>query len=222
MQSMVLSVCKRGDEIILPRNVHRSVINALVLCGAILVYINPEIDHHLGFSLGMKRSQVAKAIAKHPQVAVLVNNPTYYGICSDLREIVKMAHDTTMAALLKKNATKYAKLSGYKSSYATAYNDALKATDALKTNLSTRMNMYNPMYYLSAYYKGYKTSKVAKYWRINTGITQGDTATTTEMNLALALKSDKRVKSVKFTTVWEQGHTTAKRSGEGDKLHQMG
>ena len=32
VQSMVLTACKRGDEIILPRNVHRSVLNALVLC----------------------------------------------------------------------------------------------------------------------------------------------------------------------------------------------
>ena len=40
VQSMVLSVCKHGDEIILPRNVHRSVIGALVLCGATPVYVN--------------------------------------------------------------------------------------------------------------------------------------------------------------------------------------
>ena len=66
VQTMVLSVCKRGDKIILPRNVHRSVINALVLCGAIPVY---------------------------------VNNPTYYGICSDLKAIVKMAHDAGMYCL---------------------------------------------------------------------------------------------------------------------------
>ena len=64
VQSMVLTACKRGDEIILPRNVHRSVLNALVLCGA-----------------------------------VPVNNPTYYGICSDLRAIVKMAHDAGMLCL---------------------------------------------------------------------------------------------------------------------------
>ena len=42
VQTMVLSVCKRGDKIILPRNVHRSVINALVLCGAIPVYVRSE------------------------------------------------------------------------------------------------------------------------------------------------------------------------------------
>jgi len=100
VQSMVLSTCKRGDKIILPRNVHRSVINALVLCGAIPVYVNPEVDRKLGISLGMQREQVAKAIAEHPDaVAVFVNNPTYYGVCSDLRAIVKMAHEAGMYCL---------------------------------------------------------------------------------------------------------------------------
>ena len=100
VQSMVLSVCKRGDKIILPRNVHRSVINALVLCGAVPVYVNPEVDRRLGISLGMEREQVEKAIREHPDaVAVLVNNPTYYGVCSDLRAIVKMAHAAGMYCL---------------------------------------------------------------------------------------------------------------------------
>lgn len=101
VQSMVLSACKRGDKIILPRNVHRSVINALVLCGAVPVYVNPEVDIKLGISLGMQREQVARVIAENPDaVAVLVNNPTYYGICSDLRAIVKMAHDANMLCLV--------------------------------------------------------------------------------------------------------------------------
>ncbi len=100
VQSMVLTACKRGDEIILPRNVHRSVINALVLCGAVPVYVNPEVDHRLGISLGMKLEQVERAIKEHPNaVAVLVNNPTYYGICSDLRGIVKLAHEHNMLCL---------------------------------------------------------------------------------------------------------------------------
>lgn len=100
VQSMVLTVCKRGDKIILPRNVHKSVINALVLCGAIPVYVNPEVDARLGISLGMQRQQVARAIEENPDaVAVLVNNPTYYGICSDLRAIVRMAHDAGMRCL---------------------------------------------------------------------------------------------------------------------------
>ena len=101
VQGMVLSVCKAGDEIILPRNVHKSVINALVLCGAIPVYVNPEMDNRLGISLGMQVSEVEKAILEHPKaVAVLVNNPTYYGICSDLRSIVKVAHAHDMKVLV--------------------------------------------------------------------------------------------------------------------------
>ena len=100
VQSMVLSCCKRGDKIILPRNVHRSVINALVLCGAVPVYVNPEVDRRLGISLGMSVEQVRKAIRENPDaMAVLVNNPTYYGVCSDLRTIVKLAHEAGMMCL---------------------------------------------------------------------------------------------------------------------------
>ncbi len=100
VQSMVLSVCRKGDKIILPRNVHRSVLNALVLNGAIPIYVNPDMDTKLGIALGMKVSQVEKTIRENPDaVAVLVNNPTYYGICSDLRSIVKLAHAHGMKVL---------------------------------------------------------------------------------------------------------------------------
>lgn len=100
VQSMILSSCKKGDKIILPRNVHRSVINALVLNGAIPIYVNPDMNRELGIALGMKVSQVEKTIRENPDaVAVLVNNPTYYGICSDLKRIVRLAHANGMKVL---------------------------------------------------------------------------------------------------------------------------
>ena len=100
VQSMVLSTVKRGEKIILPRNVHRSVMGALVLCGAVPVYVNPECDERLGIPLGMRLSEVEKAILQNPDAkAILVNNPTYYGICSDLRAIVKLAHENGMLCL---------------------------------------------------------------------------------------------------------------------------
>ena len=52
VQAMVLSVAKRGEKIILPRNVHRSVMCAMVLCGAVPVYVNPECNDDLGIPLG--------------------------------------------------------------------------------------------------------------------------------------------------------------------------
>lgn len=100
VQSMILFALKAGDEIILPRNVHRSVINAMILCGAVPVYVNPETDERLGISLGMKVSEVKRAIEEHPKAkAVVVNNPTYYGICSDIKSIIKLAHDNNMLVL---------------------------------------------------------------------------------------------------------------------------
>ena len=86
VQAMILSTLKAGDKIILPRNVHQSVINAMVLCGAVPVYVNPETDTRLGIALGMSLSRRWSARwPPHPSAkAILVNNPTYYGICSDI------------------------------------------------------------------------------------------------------------------------------------------
>lgn len=100
VQAMVLSVAKRGDKIILPRNVHRSVMGAMVLCGAVPVYVDPACDESLGIPLGMRVEDVQRAIRENPDAkAVLVNNPTYYGICSDIRTITRIAHENGMLCL---------------------------------------------------------------------------------------------------------------------------
>lgn len=101
VQAMIMSVCKAFDKVIMPRNVHRSAINALVVCGALPVYINPGMNKELGIPLGMSVADVEKAILDNPDAkAVLVNNPTYYGICSNLREIVRIAHEHNMLVLV--------------------------------------------------------------------------------------------------------------------------
>lgn len=100
VQSMILCVAKRGEKIILPRNVHRSVMTAMVLNGAVPVYVDPECDDDLGISLGMRTEAVRRAVAENPDAkAILVNNPTYYGICSDLAEIVRIAHGAGMLCI---------------------------------------------------------------------------------------------------------------------------
>ena len=66
VQTMIMSVCKAGDKIILPRNVHRSAINALILSGAIPVYVNPGIDKKLGIGLGMAKKDIEEAILANP------------------------------------------------------------------------------------------------------------------------------------------------------------
>lgn len=101
VQSMIMYACKDGDKIILPRNVHRSAINSLILCNAVPVYVNPDVNNQLGIALGMSVEQVKKAIEENPDAkAVLVNNPTYYGICSDLKKITEIAHAHNMLVLV--------------------------------------------------------------------------------------------------------------------------
>ncbi|WP_303194470.1 aminotransferase class I/II-fold pyridoxal phosphate-dependent enzyme [Thomasclavelia spiroformis] len=101
VQSMIMASVKAGEKIIMPRNVHRSAINAMILTGAIPIYVNPEVDKRLGISLGMSIDQVKQAIIDNPDAkAILINNPTYYGICSNLKEIVRLAHEHNMLALV--------------------------------------------------------------------------------------------------------------------------
>lgn len=98
------------------------------------------------------------------------------------------------------------------SEYGTEFAEDMARTDELGTSVAVRVNMYNPLYYLSKYYEGYQTSNVASYWRIRTGINQSDTALTTEVNLALALENYGA--DVDFETVWGQAHVEAERTGE--------
>ena len=99
------------------------------------------------------------------------------------------------------------------SDYASDYAEDLTRQDSAGNTVDYRVKMYTPLYYLLESSEGYQESTVAKYWRIRTGIAQGDCALSTEMNLALALENDERVESVDFETIWGAGHTQAERSG---------
>jgi hypothetical protein len=106
----------------------------------------------------------------------------------------------------------------YASSYYSSFTADMADKDAVGASVHTRLMMYTPMYYLvnnSTFYNGggSGSSDVATYWRIRTGINQGDTSLGTEINLALALQNYSGVKSVDFETIWGKGHTKAEDSG---------
>ncbi|NLY49638.1 MAG: aminotransferase class I/II-fold pyridoxal phosphate-dependent enzyme [Firmicutes bacterium] len=93
IQAMIMSVCSPGDEIILPRNAHKSATGGLILSGARPVYIEPDIDDYFGIAMGVSVERVTQALQQHPQAkAVFVINPTYYGVASPLADIVRLAH----------------------------------------------------------------------------------------------------------------------------------
>lgn len=122
--------------------------------------------------------------------------------------------DKTVSNLLSNNTAKYSKYSDYSKDYSGQYSDDLSKRDSQNNSMETRMNMYNPMYYLCDYYDGAGSSDVAKYWRINTGIEQADTSQCVDVNLYLAVLAKSGSDNVEFSTVWGQGHTQAERTGD--------
>ncbi|OPX90267.1 MAG: Arginine decarboxylase [Pelotomaculum sp. PtaB.Bin104] len=101
VQAMILSTCKPGSRLILPRNVHKSTIGGLILSGSVPVYVQPEFNTDLGIAMGVSVNSIEKAVKENPDAsAVFLINPTYYGVAPDIRALVKAAHAKNMPVLV--------------------------------------------------------------------------------------------------------------------------
>lgn len=93
IQAMIMSVVNEGDTIIIPRNVHKSVTAGIILSGAKPVYMQPELDKKLGIAHGVTPDTVRNTLKEHPEAkAVLIINPTYYGVATDIKSIADIVH----------------------------------------------------------------------------------------------------------------------------------
>lgn len=94
IQAMIMSVVSEGDTIIVPRNVHKSITAGIILSGAIPVYMQPELDKKLGIAQGVTPETVQETLRLNPHAkAVLIINPTYYGVATELRRIADIVHE---------------------------------------------------------------------------------------------------------------------------------
>lgn len=101
VMAMILASVKVNEKIIMPRNVHKSALNALILSGAIPIYVDPGLDKELGISLAMSLEDIKAAMLAHPDAkAVFVNNPTYYGVTTNLKDLVVLARSMNMKVLV--------------------------------------------------------------------------------------------------------------------------
>ena len=129
----------------------------------------------------------------------------------------KLHFSSSSREVISKGQSRYSGLSGWSEDYGvSAYEKDLVTKDSVGTDMVTRVSMYDPLYYLTQDSKGRGSSTIAPAWRIRTGITQGDTASTVEVNLALALQQA-GAGSVDFATIWGQGHTMAELTGTGEE-----
>ncbi len=101
IMTMVLATVKPGDKILLPRNVHKSVLTALMLAGARPAFMHPEIDPKLGIAHGLSVETVELELNRNPDAkALLVINPTYFGVAANLPRIVELAHERGIPVLV--------------------------------------------------------------------------------------------------------------------------
>ena len=92
-QAIALAVAGDGDEVVVSRTLHRSLLLGLVLAGLTPVWVRPEVDPATGLPLGVAPASVATALDDHPAArAVFVGDPSYVGTVGDLAGLAEVAH----------------------------------------------------------------------------------------------------------------------------------
>lgn len=101
IQGMLMAALKPEDKVIVPRNVHKSVVSGMILAGVEPVYVQPPIDDYLGVVMGMTVDGVRQALRQYPEAkAVFTVNTTYYGMAPELEQIVELAHEYEIPVLV--------------------------------------------------------------------------------------------------------------------------
>ncbi|GHI00899.1 aminotransferase class I/II-fold pyridoxal phosphate-dependent enzyme [Neobacillus kokaensis] len=91
--AMIMAACSEEDFVLVQRNCHKSILNALQLAKAQPIFLEPEFDLERKVAAGVSLDTVKKAIDLYPQAkAVILTYPNYYGMVYDLRGIIKEAH----------------------------------------------------------------------------------------------------------------------------------
>jgi arginine decarboxylase len=93
IEAAVLATCNPGDKLILPRNAHQAAIAALILSGAVPIFVEPAYDSTWTIAHSLTAAAVAIALEQHPDAkAVMMVYPTYYGACGEIKAIAQITH----------------------------------------------------------------------------------------------------------------------------------
>ena len=98
--AMILAVAKAKEKIIMPRNIHKSVISGLTLSGAIPIFVKPQIDQKLGIANNVTFDDFKKAIDDNLDAkAIFLIHPTYFGVVGDAKKVIDYAHSKKMLVI---------------------------------------------------------------------------------------------------------------------------
>ena len=99
--AMVLATCSAGDKIIVQRNCHKSIMNALELSGARPVFIAPIYDETVERYTNPDTAVLNEALKKHPDAKALVlTYPDYFGKTYSIKEMIELAHSHNIPVLV--------------------------------------------------------------------------------------------------------------------------
>lgn len=99
--AMILATCSAEDKIIVQRNCHKSVFNALELCGAMPVFVTPEYDHRADRYTAPDTVTIRQALQLHPDAkAVVLTYPDYFGKTFAIKEMIDGIHEYNIPVLV--------------------------------------------------------------------------------------------------------------------------
>lgn len=98
--ALILATCSPSDALVLPRNIHKSVLSGLILSGARPVYLDPPILDTFGIPLAPTFKDLKNALEQHGACGVLMVNPSYYGVAADLAPYAEITHQYNLPLLI--------------------------------------------------------------------------------------------------------------------------
>ncbi|MCI7619621.1 MAG: hypothetical protein MST07_09505 [Firmicutes bacterium] len=91
--SAILACVRPGGKLIMARNSHKSIFNALGLASIEPVYAYPEEAEGCGILGEITAEEIVRCMDDNPDAdAVILPSPNYYGICSNVRKIAEEVH----------------------------------------------------------------------------------------------------------------------------------
>ncbi|MDR0861970.1 MAG: aminotransferase class V-fold PLP-dependent enzyme [Oscillospiraceae bacterium] len=86
------ALTRRGDKVIIARNCHKSVYNAVELLGLEPIYVLPEVDAETGLYGSVSVKRLESVLVSSEITALVITSPTYEGVVSDVSAIAELAH----------------------------------------------------------------------------------------------------------------------------------
>lgn len=100
--AMIYATCEPNDYVIIQRNCHKSIFNAITLRGAKPIYLTSEWDSHTKTTVGVCPNLLKQTVEKYNNIKVVVlTSPNYYGVeVKHLQELIAYCHTKNIIVLI--------------------------------------------------------------------------------------------------------------------------